>query len=90
MNEFEYFKGFTTACRRVDDEDFAKKYITKLAMHDKPFMNLEDVEAKIKEEEVSGKTVKIITKLPIVDDNGALESHGSCGSGSCGSCGPEE
>lgn len=90
MNEFEYFKGFTTACRRVDDEDFAKKYITKLAMHDKPFMNLEDVEAKIKEEEVSGKTVQIITKLPIVDDNGALESHGSCGSGSCGSCGPEE
>ena len=59
-------------------------------MHDKPFMNLEDVEAKIKEEEISGKTTKIITKLPIVDDNGILESNGSCGSGGCDSCGTEE
>lgn len=95
MNEFKYFKGFTTSCRRVDDEEFAKKYISKLAMHDKPYMNLEDVEAQIKEEERSGKPpTKVITKLPVVDDNGLLVSgdgngcytHGGCGS----DCGCEE
>ena len=95
MNEFKYFKGFTTSCRRVDDEEFAKKYISKLAMHDKPYMNLEDVEAQIKEEERSDKpTTKVMTKLPVVDDNGLLISgdgngcytHGGCGS----DCGCEE
>ena len=77
MNEFKYFKGFTTSCRRVDDEEFAKKYISKLAMHDKPYMNLEDVEAQIKEEErlnVEGVTASIrelggiADYIPQVDD----------------------
>ena len=95
MNEFKYFKGFTTSCRRVDDEEFAKKYISKLAMHDKPYMNLEDVEAQIKEEERSDKpTTKVMTKLPVVDDNGLLisgEGNGCYTHGGCGSdCGCEE
>tara|TARA_B100001146_G_scaffold76912_1_gene68210 strand:- start:3620 stop:4582 length:963 start_codon:yes stop_codon:yes gene_type:complete len=95
MNEFKYFKGFTTSCRRVDDEEFAKKYISKLAMHDKPYMNLEDVEAQIKEEERSDKpTTTVMTKLPVVDDNGLLisgEGNGCYTHGGCGSdCGCEE
>ena len=72
----------------------AKKYITKLAMHNKPYMNLEDVEAQIKDEESSGKTTEDMTKLPVVDDNGLLisgEGNGCYTHGGCGSdCGCEE
>ena len=64
-------------------------------MHDKPYMNLEDVEAQIKEEERSDKpTTTVMTKLPVVDDNGLLisgEGNGCYTHGGCGSdCGCEE